>query len=266
MLPVHEFIGELTRFAVTPQRAFADVLWARGFLIEIDRGALILSDNAHRNDFYCLHDQLARTNHGGLDGNRLDIGSDVLPHDLAPLFSDFGGGCEAFYAGWWSSWRNFRNRVHGPKVPIDRLDPFVAALVKAMNAVGLGTYSCGDAHGRNELNVSLSGVYHGAWFEVLLDVFLREHLFLACEWRMDRERCWLYVRHPHGDVVQLFIEAVSAAKTLYDQRVMLRQLKQKVGGTLDSRVHEMSTYEDAYRLMRQEVLRQNTSAPPAQPR
>ncbi len=252
MRPVHAFIANLRTAARAPYDGVADVLWARGFLVERNDGVLIMSDNAHPDDQRLLHDQLAGANLGIVQGGHVMLRDGVEPEDLTHLFRCFDG-CEAFECPSWSRWRNFRNRVHGPKVPVALLEPFVAALVKATNAIGVGTCSAGDGQGRQGLNVLFTGVYHGAWFEVVLNAFLRNRLPLACEWQMNGSR--LSINAGGRSLPHLYIEALSAAKALYDHRAILRGLKQTVARALDRRCRKTRTYEDVYQLMRDELRR-----------
>lgn len=77
-------------------------------------------------------------------------------------------------------WRAFAQRRFGIKVNALQMDAQVALLVKSLNYAGITCLAGCNGHHRFSPNVQLSGVYNGAWLEVIQELF-----FSGCELNYD---------------------------------------------------------------------------------
>jgi hypothetical protein len=229
---VRDFLQALVGPDPLSPHAVAEVLAARGFLLDRDGEVATLSDNSHSDDARLLDELLPQWG-GSLRDGIVHLPRAPLAEELESIFQVFGGG-EAVSWAHWERWANFRNRRHGPKVPVRALDPFVARLVKAVTAIGLGTCSACDGHGENRALIHFTGPYHSAWFQIVLDEFVRPRLVLTCSWSSPSRSSTsgsgngaYVVRHPDGDVLALYGELQTVAALLYENRSALREVKQK---------------------------------------
>jgi hypothetical protein len=205
--------------------ALMDCLLRRGFLMETTaEGACRLSDNAHpedREDLCTLLDDCGLAEFHALS---VPKGMPVanLPELTAParqkiLAAWNASSGEEQYPRRLEKWSYFRKRQYGVKVPVRRLEPTIAFLVKAFNAVEVITWcSCGgqdSSPGR----IDFLGPYASAWAR-----------FLVLEWLGADPELFVF-----DDVVMeicptpgaaVMDVAVTAAQKIYASRLTLRAL------------------------------------------
>ncbi|MET1029688.1 hypothetical protein, partial [Domibacillus tundrae] len=71
-------------------------------------------------------------------------------------------------------WRSFAQRRFGIKVNALDLDANIAMFVKSLNLSGITALAGCNGHYRYQPNVQLSGVFQGAWFEIIQERYLSE--------------------------------------------------------------------------------------------
>lgn len=202
-----------------------DCLLRRGFLMETtEEGMCRLSDNAHPDDREDLCALLDDCGLAELHALSVPEGVSVanLPELTAPARQkilaawDASGG-EEQYPRRLEKWSYFRKRQYGVKVPVRRLEPTIAFLVKALNAVEVITWcSCGgqdSSPGR----IDFVGPYASAWAKFLVLDWLGAdpELFVFDDAVME------ICPKPGASVMDV---AVAAAQKIYTSRLKLREL------------------------------------------
>lgn len=86
--------------------------------------------------------------------------------------------------GYHFKWRSFVNRRYGIRTNTMNLCPYTAILVKALNEAGIVTLTGCNGHGRHNPNFQLSGVYHGVWFSIIQQKYLK-NLILNYSWKVN---------------------------------------------------------------------------------
>ncbi len=253
---VSDFVRDLLEPGISPECGALRLLAARGFLLDQGADGLTVSDNACCVDALILDELLRESQTGHVDQDAVHFVEHLAAEDLCVIFRVLGGG-ETQLWDHWDRWGNFRNRVHGPKVALRLLDPFVARLVKSVTAAGLGTSMSCDGHGRNTSILWFTGPYYRIWFHVILREFVRPQLRLTCSWGLPRfiERGrmdysgYFTVRHPRGDTLALYHELQAVAALLYLHRIALRQVKQQVASRINESVRSIRDASELYALM-----------------
>lgn len=237
----NEFMAKAAPKELPFEDRLGNLLRARGFLIETSGAEMYLSDNSCNqsqnldSDAYFLSKLLIKYDLGKLE-------KDQTEELLVQMFLEHGGVGGFGYT--FADWSNFKRRVHGQKVPVYLLDPFVSRLVKAVSSAGVGThYSC-DGHGKNRLTVGLSGKYNKAWFRVILDI-VRFMVNINSRFSINHS-CYLNVFAPNDDVLAIYEDVQSVSSYLYNLRQIFRDLKQKtlcsLSESMVSRLDEKALY------------------------
>jgi hypothetical protein len=81
-------------------------------------------------------------------------------------------------------WRSFAQRRYGIKVNALDLDYNVAMLVKSLNLAGITSLAGCNGHYRYEPHVQLSGVYQGAWLQIIQEKYL-DNCRLNYKWNVQ---------------------------------------------------------------------------------
>jgi hypothetical protein len=132
-------------------------------------------------------------------------------------------------------WGYFKRRRHGWKVPVERLDPFISYLVKAISAAGISTmFSC-DGHGIKNPYVAFATKYDAALFSVFFDVYVAE-LAKKNNWNLDYnlyfvsdQRCLFSIdtSDKRNRVVNYYY-ILKIADVFYQNRIMMRDQKRVI--------------------------------------
>ena len=146
-------------------------LLRRGFLLETTpSGNRRLSEDAHAEDAEDLRRLLEECGHDRAAGFQMANGEFAagIPADekvrRTILTAWPRAQNETGYLGEQEEWPAFRRLEQGIKVPVRRLEPGVALLVKALNAVGAVTWCSCETHGE----ICFLGPYAAAWANFLL--------------------------------------------------------------------------------------------------
>lgn len=126
-------------------------------------------------------------------------------------------------------WRAFAQRRFGIKVNALDLDANIAMFVKTLNLSGVTTLAGCNGHYRYAPNVQFSGVYQGAWFEVIQEKFL-DQLFLHYNWRVNYGNgsgsCLYAVENgQRWDMSKIYQDTVQMAQVLQLHAKAIRELK-----------------------------------------
>lgn len=245
---VDPFLKDMAPEDLDPQERLVRVLTARGFLLS-EHPALELSDNsclngnnqAHRYnsqaDDVFLNALLKRNNIGLVKRRRIvieqedSINSCVL--NAMFLEAQEGQGMSFWKRGPYAQFNFFKERRHGIKLPVYRLDPFIGRLVKAFSAAGILTQSSCDGNGAWEPHVHLMSVFSSVWADVLIGAFHRSMKdyggLVSCRWTFNSDSNFQMRVHPRkGNLLEAYKDIQRVSRFFHQNRKLLRQIKQDV--------------------------------------
>lgn len=168
------------------QERLAEALEMRGFLVEKNGLFLKLSSGSATSDITDLKSLLTKLNIPVFwDGDCFQLLTNRLPVIMMKkIIKQKGTEFPVSMNDYHFKWRAFVNRKHGLKVDTMKLDPYIACLVKAVNQVGIACLAGCDGHLRHAPNLQFSGVYNGAWFQIVQNHYLNE-LKLNYSWEVE---------------------------------------------------------------------------------
>lgn len=248
-----------------PLSQLSSVLKARGFLLKdenesnYDPECIFLSDNSDKQDAWYLDKLLKENNIGYIfsdDSPYFDqdrhlslpfkewevLITGEISKDKLNIFSDGSCGPEtgniADYSRCERDFHEFKKRLLGHKVEVCDLDPYIARLVKTLNAIGITThYSCdGNRWGHNRKGssafIQFECIYDSIWLAILIDKFVISEIKLTNKWQIgeiSRERVvnTLILIPKNNDWFSLYLEIQNVAEILYKKREVLRNYKQE---------------------------------------
>ena len=199
------------------------LLELRGFILEKKDGKVYLSDNGHKDDAGYLHRLLIKYHLGYVSNNIVafedDIDASLFEMEFAENKTIAAEVCTIA-----TDWRWFRHREHGEKVPVEWLEPFIARYVKAISSCCVLTAGCCDGNhpGRDKMFLQLSG--HGSipWHRLICKYLLEDKFEI--KWIND----YTAIRITPDTKYDMYYELNKAAKVVYDNRIKLRAVKDKV--------------------------------------
>ena len=226
-----------------------------------DTENLFLSDNSDVGDVLTLHDLLVESGTGHIlipDYRKkfssnprcppfpplkrwpIMVTGEVTQERLVKIFADYCYIPDYDHPGFdpgKKSFRFFRKRRYGPKFPVLYLDPHIARLVKTFNAIGIGTVeSCDGNYGKDVYqtlpenpvpHIKLRHIYDSVWFAILFHRSISDHN-RCCEWRIGDSRFHtLTISSRENDPLDLYLEIQKVAETLYENRIALREMKDR---------------------------------------
>lgn len=206
-----------------PEDRAIEYLKARGFLIDNNEGRWLVSDNSHPDDANDLDQILQEYELGEVAGDEIVITNPENAEQLRKLFT----GQKSFqlcmsYDSFRGSIDYFCSRVYGLKVPVMKMDPFVARYIKAISACGLITEtSCdGNDHAGRKFYIGLAGKPNTFWHQVLWNRFLSRKFDVRWDRNGKEFSTWI------SGKFRQYTEINRAAEFLYENRVRMRELKQ----------------------------------------
>lgn len=204
----------------------AEIFKARGFLLE--DGKLILSDNSHSDDAAYLNELLTADNLGEVRDGKIFISPAANVEKI--FYSKNISGCEAFSPG--ESWEKFVRDSFAPKVPVRRLEPFVARYVKAVSACGVATYcSCDGNHPSEKIFqrilIDFVDIPHRVWHNVIREKLLAKKFKLR--WRCEDSAQIIF---DSATKWTTYIELNRAAEFLYDNRLAIRKIRREASDAI----------------------------------
>ncbi|MFK4996986.1 hypothetical protein ACI2OX_03730 [Bacillus sp. N9] len=135
-----------------------------------------------------------------------------------------------FMQGYHFKWKSFAQRRFGIKVNAFDLDPNMAMLVRTLNLAGITSLAGCNGHHRYEPNVQLSGVFQGAWFEVVQEKYLYE-CSLHYKWSVhygNQSGSSIIAERKAGvpfDMNMIYQDTVQMAQILQKHAKEIRELK-----------------------------------------
>lgn len=168
------------------QERLAEALEMRGFLIEEAGPFLTLKKGSAASDYADLKALLTKLNIPVMwYGDKFQLLANRFPvMMMKKITTHRGTEFPISMSGYHLRWRAFVNRKHGLKVDVMKLDPYIACLVKAVNQAGISCLAGCDGHLRHAPNLQFSGVYNGAWFQVIQKEYLNG-LNLNYSWEVE---------------------------------------------------------------------------------
>lgn len=213
------------------------LLSARGFLLELDNNKLIVSDNSHKLDSEYLCQILDRFLVGYLNNSQIIVKKkppnifylELFTHDDQSRYKTF----DPFRYIGYTFWSAFKRRKHGPKIPVNRLDSFIACLVKAISSINVSTFSSCDGHGHHRPYIIFYSRYEALWFLAIFREIVAPNIRLNYDWSFYKKLYDTFSvaylvsitsKEGYNDIL-LFYEINMVADFLYKNRIYLRRLK-----------------------------------------
>ncbi|KGP91108.1 hypothetical protein N780_17815 [Pontibacillus chungwhensis BH030062] len=168
------------------QERLREALEMRGFLVEKDGPFLALTSGSSKADLVDVKRLLNSLNIPIFwNDDRFQLLTNKFPVIMMKKITAYRG--EEFpvsMEGYHFRWRAFVNRKHGLKVDALKLDPYISSFVKAVNQAGIPCLAGCDGHLKFAPNLQFSGVYSGAWFQVIKEQYLND-LELNYTWKVE---------------------------------------------------------------------------------
>jgi hypothetical protein len=264
---IEEFVKKITYNIDEHSRRFYEIFSARGFLLQFDgsAGKVSLSADSHEDDGEFLEmlqdinykkictkphqdviqtqaaENVIRDQHvyfDAIESRHYDI--DNMQY-LAELFTQ-EIPVDQFRLNWERDWygkfEQFREVEKMPPIRVYDLEPFIARFVKSLSSIGVSTWSSCEGHWGGPAYINFDGKYHSAWFQTILNRFVKKKLPLACAWDWWDKRC--SISSPKCDNLGLYLEIQQVARILYDNRVFLRNAKRRAASMLSYEQRNMS--------------------------
>ena len=204
----------------------AELLKARGFLLEDD--GLVLSDNSHKDDAAYLNALLTADDLGKVKDGKIFIAPNANVEKI--FYRDNCIGFEAFCYP--MNWKLFVHIRHAPKVPLRWLEPFIARYVKAISACGVATWlSCDGNHPNSQrIVIDFSGEPNSLWHEIICRRCLAERF------NLNWSREYSAIKFNAANKWQTYVELNRAAEFLYNNRILLRQIRREAADAISLRM------------------------------
>ncbi|MCF6147439.1 MAG: hypothetical protein E3K37_02150 [Candidatus Kuenenia sp.] len=253
---IEKFIEEIISGKKERMERFYEIFSARGFSLELEdtTGNVRLSDESHGEDgefleilqnigykkIYNTAHQDAINNNDSEDASQkrhayfdyintqlfdinnmqyvIELFSNKIPVDMYRL-------------NWerdrYGRFEQFKACEQLPKIRVSDLEPFIARLTKAVSSIGISTWSSCEGHWGDPAYIKCNGKYHRLWFQALFNTFIKKRLDLVCnwEWLGWDDRC--FIRHPEGNLLELYLEIQKVACLVHNNRTLLRNTKKQ---------------------------------------
>ena len=199
-----------------------ELLKFRGFLIEKDDNGYFLSNNSHKDDRIYLNELLIKYSLGHIEENRIIIENAINVSLFENEFAEntqIGGetGQKDF------GWDYFYTHLCGFKAKVRDLEPFIARYVKSISACGVFTEGSCDGNHKNAksmyLQICISGSYE--WNELIVK------RLLYGKYRLKWSEGYTDIFFDKTSKYDTYLEVNKAAVYLYDNRIVLREIKRK---------------------------------------
>ena len=225
---MEEFFSAIKKTCSGEEEYPVELLKARGFLLEDDK--LALSNNSHPQD----KEYLTKLLHEGNLGEIKEDAIILFPNgNMEQIFIvDNRIGFET--PGGLGDWRSFVYYECAPKVPVWKLEPFVARYIKAISACGVRTFlSCDGNHPEmkkppHEIIVEPEGEASKLWHKIICQRCLSSKFNL--NWNATFEK----ISFSETNKWRTYIELNRAAEYLYNNRIALREIRWKAAGNISN--------------------------------
>lgn len=212
-----------------------DALHLRGFQVKETNGCIEFLASSAKED----------VKHATMILNKLDIPFIMqannlievlvtsLPLSIYNKVARFGGGPYAIpYAECQTHWRYFLNHTFGIRINAFAVEYNMASFVKAANLAGIRVLSGCNGHKRNSPRFQITGVYYGAWFETVQQLFMKD-LLLNYEWKVfyqGETKAEIRAIGTEWDMDLIHQDTMKMAECLQKNAQAIRDLKSKAFG------------------------------------
>lgn len=134
--------------------------------------------------------------------------------------------------GYHYKWKAFVQRRFGIKVNALDLDANIAMVVKSLNLAGITALAGCNGHHRYAPNIQLSGVFQGAWFEVIQEKYMSNcslHYKWSAHYGNQSGSCIAADKGEaeRWDMNLIYQDTVQMAKILQKYAAEIRELKKR---------------------------------------
>ncbi|MGG3471346.1 hypothetical protein ABES02_28230 [Neobacillus pocheonensis] len=163
----------------------AEALVLRGFPVEVNNDFISLRNGSQHDQqqLKTFLDTLEIPVFWNGDGFQLLVNHFPIPK-MRKIIQYPGREHMVNMEGYHFQWRSFVTRRYGIRTNTIELCPYTAILVKALNEAGIVTLTGCNGHGQHDPNFQLSGIYHGIWFSIIQQRYLKD-LPLHYQWDMQ---------------------------------------------------------------------------------
>lgn len=258
------FIAEITKNSSDPVTRLFDVLEARGLFFVREGGSVYLSDNLYLMDLsfmgsngngigdnFFIRNVLKRYKLGDIEicdsdffenyGSvaKVNVTGNPEFNDLCKIFSTYSGfegdfRQRGFFGKRHSDETFFYAREHGLKVPALVIEPGIARFVKSISACGVSTTMSCDGHFELKKSAWLkfNNYLDTLWFRLIMDCLvipvLSPDIIFRYEFPQGEQYMDVKIVNENGDVTKYYLELQRIAIFLYNNRIMLRKIKNEV--------------------------------------
>jgi len=163
----------------------AEALQVRGVFVKVKDDFIILTDENTKADISKVRELLHNLGIPTFwQGNKFQVLVTRVPISMMKrIMNTPGREFPIFMESYHYKWKPFVQRRFGIKVNALDLDANIAMLVKSLNLAGITALAGCNGHHRNAPNVQLSGVFQGAWFEVIQEKYF-SNCSLHYKWKI----------------------------------------------------------------------------------
>lgn len=210
----------------------AEALQMRGLFVEIKKDFIVLTEGNTKTDIIKVRELLDKLDIPTFwQGNQFQVLVTSLPISIMKrIMNTRGREFPISMEGYHYHWKPFVQRRFGLKVNALDLDTNIAMFVKSLNLAGITSLAGCNGHHRYAPNVQFSGVFQGAWFEVIQEKYLSS-CSLHYKWNVhygnqsgscitaDKEE------NERWDMNLVYQDAVQMAHILQEHAAEIRELK-----------------------------------------
>lgn len=225
-----------------------DALHLRGFQVKETNGCIEFLASSAKDDI----------KHATVILNKLDIPFIMqannlievlvtsLPISIYNKVARFGGCPYSIpYAECQTHWRYFLNHTFGIRINALAIEYNMAAFVKATNLAGIRVLSGCNGHKRNSPRFQISGVYYGAWFETVQQLFMKD-LSLNYEWKVlyqGETKAEISAMGTEWDMNRIHQDTMKMAECLQKNARAIRDHKAKAFGRRDVKAKQFANQQ-----------------------
>lgn len=234
-----EFFNAIHNNCFGEKEYLVELLKLRGFILDINDNEIMLSDNGHKSDAKYLNELLNKYKLGHVKEQNVIINevidASLFEQEFKENISIGGEACIVT-----TDWRWFKHREHGEKVAVEVLEPFIARYVKAISACCVLTAGCCDGNhpGKNKMFLQLSGYGSVPWHMLICKYILRDKYNI--NWINDYTAIELKPETKY----MMYYELNKAAEVIYDNRIQIRSVKNKVLGEMTNSYLKKTTPDE----------------------
>ncbi|ADU29389.1 hypothetical protein [Evansella cellulosilytica] len=214
----------------------AEALQMRGLFIEVKNDIIVLTKENTAQDIEMVPQLLSSLNIPTfwVAGDQFQVLVNRLPiATMKKIMNVRGHEFPVRMEAYHYRWRAFAQRRFGIKVNALNLDPQVAMMVKVLNLAGITTLAGCNGHHRYSPNFQLSGVFQGAWFEIIQEKYLSKcdlHYKWSVHYGNQSGASIIADKHSSDswDMNKIYQDTVQIATTLLKDSEEIRQLKKQI--------------------------------------